>query len=83
MNETYQHRYIGYVILTITLIVIGIFISFRALDFTEALPLSVMGIVIPILIRRSIMMKADFASALTTTRGSTKRSSLTQERALP
>ena len=50
MDETYQHRQIGYVILAITLIVIGIFISFSALDFAEALPLSVMGIVILILL---------------------------------
>ena len=63
--------------------VIGIFISFRALDFTEALPLSVMGIVILILLRRSITIGADFGSALVTTRGSTKRSSLTLEHALP
>ena len=55
MNETYQHRQIGYVILAITLLVIGIFISFSALNFAEALPLSVMGIVILILLNFSTL----------------------------
>ena len=54
MNSDYHHRQIGYLILIITFIVIGIFAAFT-LSMDDFLPLSIMVVVILILLNFSTL----------------------------